>query len=146
MAGEFMNVLQIKNHLFKTNGLVCSWCTQGIYFEKAIFRVRGGLVFGQPRGLRSADSKNLTAGYLTVTSKTTAKDMQKKHEVMHSKSMDSSPASGVQRGKPVARQWMSGAVLYKKRPLSAALGAAVATGHPPRKSQGVRLFRPSTRQ
>jgi hypothetical protein len=53
-----------------------------MYFEKVIFRVRGGLVSGQPRGLRSADSKNLAAGYLTVTSKSAAKDMQKKHEVM----------------------------------------------------------------
>jgi hypothetical protein len=77
-----MNVLQIKNHLFKMNGPGCGSGSQGMSFEKVIFRVRGGLVSGQSRRLRSADSKNLTAGYLTVTSKTGSKDMQKKHHIM----------------------------------------------------------------
>jgi hypothetical protein len=92
-----MNVLQIKNHLFKTNGLGCGGCTQGMDFEKAIFRVRGGLVSGQPRGLRSADSKNLAAGYLTVTSKSAAKDMQKKHQVMRCLSKETEPVRGHKR-------------------------------------------------
>jgi hypothetical protein len=83
MAGEFMNVLQIKNHLFKTNGLRRSVGTQGMYFEKAILTMRDGPVSGQPRRLGSADFKKGTAGYLTVTVKSSGKDMQKKHEVMH---------------------------------------------------------------
>ena len=93
-----MNVLQIKNHLFKTNGLGCGRCTESIYFEKVIFRMRGGSVFGQPRGLRNADFKNLTASYLAVTGKNTAKDMQKKHQVMREMDVQRYPVPAVQTG------------------------------------------------
>jgi hypothetical protein len=110
----------------------CGGGTQGMNFEKVIFRVRGGLVFGQSHGLRGVHSKNLTAGYLTVTSKRPAKNMQKKHEVMRSCGLPCRCLQGVQAEGSAERRWIWRTFLPKKGPLKAALGAVTVRGRHPR--------------